>query len=89
MDHRLSLDSVLRNLVKYDIPKLYPGEEKNIILHFDNATAHVYPAVVALLQECKVKFITKEKWMSNSPDLPPLDYAVNGFFKDQCLLGFI
>ena len=47
MDHRLFIDLVLKNLVKYDIPKLYPGEEKNVILHFDSAIAHVHPAVVA------------------------------------------
>ena len=66
-----SIDLVLKNLVKYDIPKLYPGE-KNVILHFDSATAHVYPAVVAWLQERKVEFITKEDWMTNSPDRSPL-----------------
>ena len=54
MNHRLFIDLVLENLVKYDIPRLYPGEEKNVILHFDSATAHVYPAVVAWLQERKI-----------------------------------
>ena len=37
MNHRLFIDLRLKNLVKDDILKLYPGEEKNVILHFDRA----------------------------------------------------
>ena len=34
-----------------------------------------------MASRAKVKFINKEEWMGNSPDLAPMDFAVNGIFK--------
>ena len=68
-------------LWKKDIPRLYPGEEKNVILHFDSASSHTTPAVYAYLKKKKVKYISKEDWPSNSLDLSPMDFSGNGTFK--------
>lgn len=29
-----------------------------------------------------MKYIKKEEWLANSPDLSPMDYGPNGIFKD-------
>ena len=74
---------VLTPLVKYDIPRLYPGEEKKVVLHFDSATSHTAPVVYKWLKDHHVKFIKKGDWPPNSPDLSPMDYAVNGIIKQK------
>ena len=84
MNRRLFIYLVLRILVKYDILRLYPGEKKNFTLHFNSPTAYLHPAVAAWLQKRNINVFTKEERMANSPDLSPLDYVVNGIFKDQC-----
>lgn len=84
MNGRMFIDLVLKPMFKRDIPRLYPGEEKKIILHMDSAGAHVKDTVVEWLQDQKIRFITKEEWMANSPDLSPMDYGVNSIFKRRC-----
>jgi len=84
MDHKVFIDLVLEPLFKYDVPRLYPGEEEKVIHHMDSASAHVYEKTVKWLNERKIKFISKEEWMANSPDLSPMDYSVNSIFKGIC-----
>ncbi|OQV15679.1 hypothetical protein BV898_10155 [Hypsibius exemplaris] len=50
----------------------------------DNAGARVKDTVVNWLQDHKIKFITKEEWMSYSPDLFSMNYGVNSIFKRRC-----
>ncbi|OWA52644.1 hypothetical protein BV898_17091 [Hypsibius exemplaris] len=69
MNGRMFIDLVLKPMLKNDILRLYPGEEKKFILHMDSAGAHVKDTVVEWLQDQKIRFITKEEWMANSPDL--------------------
>ncbi|OQV17408.1 hypothetical protein BV898_08511 [Hypsibius exemplaris] len=57
-----------------DVPRLYPGEEHKVILHFDSASSHTTPAVYSHFKSKKVKYIGKEDWMANSPDLSPMDF---------------
>ena len=75
------INKILQPIVEKDIPRLYPGEEKNVILHFDLASSHTTLAVYAYLKKKKVKYISKEDWPSNSPDLSPMDFSGNGTFK--------
>ncbi|OWA50836.1 hypothetical protein BV898_15341 [Hypsibius exemplaris] len=51
----------------------------------DSAGAHVKDTVVEWLQDQKKRFITKEKWMRNSPDSSPMDGGVNSIFKRRCI----
>ncbi len=76
----------LKPLVEEDIPKLFPGEEHLVIVHQDSAPAHASKKTQEWLRNCPVQFIPKEDWMGNSPDLAPMDYGINGIFK-QALFG--
>ncbi|OWA50594.1 hypothetical protein BV898_15105 [Hypsibius exemplaris] len=84
INSQMFIDLILEPVFKKDVPRLYPGEEKKIILHMDSATAHVKDTVVKWLQDRKIKFITKKEWMANSHDLSPMDYGVNLIFKRRC-----
>ncbi len=84
MNHELFINDVLEPLFKNDVPRLYPGEEHKVILHMDSASSHTDWHVVEWLKNRKINFIPKEDWMSNSPDLSPMDYAINGIFKKKC-----
>ena len=48
----------------------------------DSAPAHTATKVTQWLKDRKVTYILKGEWMANSPDLAPLDYAINGIFKE-------
>ncbi|OWA54330.1 hypothetical protein BV898_18738 [Hypsibius exemplaris] len=84
MNSQMFIDLILEPMFKKDVPRLYPEEEKKVILHMDSAGAHVKDRVVKWLHDREIKFITKEEWMSNSPDLSPMDYGVNSIFKKRC-----
>ena len=65
-----------------DLPHLYPGEEKEVTLHMDPAPAHVHEKTYKWLNQRRIKYIPKEKWMANSLDMAPMDYCVNSNFKN-------
>lgn len=71
----------LKPLIEVDIPHLYPGEEHKVVFHQDSAPAHASKKTQKYLLESGIKFIPAEQWMGNSPDLAPMDYAINGKFK--------
>ena len=73
---------ILEPIVREDIPRLYPGEEHKVILHFDSAPGHVAKKTYEWLKSNQIKFIPKEDWPSNAPDLSPMDYGLNGIFKN-------
>jgi transposase len=75
------IEEFLKPIVENDIPRLYPGEEHKVVIHFDSAGSHTTPEVYQWLDERKVKYIKREEWLSNSPDLSPMDYGPNGIFK--------
>jgi hypothetical protein len=84
MDHELFIDLVWKPLVEKDIPRLYRGEERKAILYMDSAGAHIHENFIHWLIDSKIKFIPTEERMSNSPDLSPMDYAVNSIFRGIC-----
>jgi hypothetical protein len=53
------------------------------VLHHDSAPAHKASNTVAWLESHGYKFISEENWPANSPDLSPMDYAINGIFKQR------
>ena len=75
---------MLISIWKEDIPRLYPGEESKVILHMNGARAHFHPNVVQWLETNKIKYIPAGHWPANSPDLSPMDYGINGIFKNLC-----
>ncbi|OQV15059.1 hypothetical protein BV898_10818 [Hypsibius exemplaris] len=76
------IQHVLKPLFKNDIRKLFPGELINkVVFHHDSAPAHSSGITQEWLQNSGSKFILKEHWMGNSPDLTPIDFCVNGLFK--------
>ena len=78
------IDHVLKPLFKKDVPRLYPGEERKVILHMDAATAHFSKVVVEWLNKNHITYIPKQDWLANSPDVSPMDYGMNGMFKARC-----
>ena len=50
----------------------------------DGARAHFHPNVVQWLETNKIKYIPAGHWPANSPDLSPMDYGINGNFKNLC-----
>ena len=84
VNNEVFLKEVLIPIWRKDIPRLYPGEEHKVILHMDAAPAHFHPNVVSWLRKNKITYIPKEDWPANSPDLSPMDYGINGIFKNLC-----
>ena len=69
---------------KEDTHRLYPGEERKVILPMNGARALLHPNVVQWLETNKIKYIPVGHWPANSPDLSPMDYGFNGIFKNLC-----
>ena len=77
----LYLKKVLKPVIEKDIPRLYGEEKHKVVFHHDNAPAHQAKKTQEWLRQSGVKFVPKEHWLGNSPDLAPMDYAANGIFK--------
>lgn len=75
--------NILKPMIAYDIPRLYPGRENDVILHMDSAPAHKANNTVQYLTNVGQTYIPEGEWMANSPDLAPLDYCVNGILKSR------
>ncbi|OWA55019.1 hypothetical protein BV898_19404 [Hypsibius exemplaris] len=76
------IQHVLKPLFKNDIRKLFPGELINkVVFHYDRGPAHSSEITKEWFRNSGIKFILKEHWMGNSPDLAPMDFCENGLFK--------
>ena len=84
---KVFIDRVLKPLFKIDVPRLYPGEERKVVLHMDAASAHFSKPVLKWLKENKITYIPKQDRPSHSPDLSPMDFGMNGMLKARCALG--
>jgi hypothetical protein len=80
VDRWFFINSILKPIVEKDIPGLYPGEEYKAVLHFDSAGSHTTPEAYSWLDERYVKYTRREEWLSNSPDLSPMDFGPNRIF---------
>ena len=47
----------------------------------DSGPAHTTDFTSKWMKDRKVKWIPKEHWFANSPDVAPMEFAVNGTFK--------
>ena len=72
---------ILAKVVRHDFPRLYGDRAKDVLLHMDSASSHLALTTVQWLKNHKVKRIPKLHWMANSPNLAPMDYAINANFK--------
>lgn len=73
---------ILQPMIRHDIPLLFGDDVKKVVFHMDSAPAHVAKETAQWLSDQGVTFISKEEWMANSPDLAPMDYAINSIFKE-------
>ena len=78
---KVFIDRVLKPLFKIDVPRLYPGEERKVTLHMDATSGHFSKPVLKWLKENKITYIPKQDWPSDSPNLSPMDFGMNGMFK--------
>ena len=78
----LYIDTVLKPVLTRNIPRLYGKQKGKVVFHHDNAPAHQANKTQEYLRKSRVKFISKEHYSDNSPDLAPMDFAVNGIFKN-------
>jgi hypothetical protein len=53
------INSILKQIVEKDIPLLYPGEEHNVVLHFDSTGSQTTPKVYGRLEKQNVMYILK------------------------------
>lgn len=77
---------ILKPIVEIDIPRLYPKCQNRVVLRFDSAGSYTTREVYDWHDERGIKYIKKEEWLRNSPDLSPMDYGPNGIFK-QTMFG--
>jgi hypothetical protein len=66
-----------------DVPKLYGADANRVILHMDSARSHIARIVYQWLDDHEIKYFTKDQWLANSPELSPMDFFANGYFKEQ------
>jgi hypothetical protein len=64
-----------------DVSRLYGVNKDRVVLRFDSARSHTAKVTYDWLDAHVVKYITKDEWPANSPDLSPMDYSINGIFK--------
>ena len=49
----------------------------------DSAPVHIAAKTQEWLEMQEIKVIPKQEWMANSPDMAPMDYAINGNLKNN------
>ncbi|GAU90661.1 hypothetical protein RvY_03047 [Ramazzottius varieornatus] len=76
------VDNVLSPMVKNDIPRLYPKNPQDVMVHFDSAKSHVAILTQNWMEENHPNYFPHYHWMANRPDLAPLDYAIDGILKN-------
>ena len=72
---------ILKPVLEKYIPRLYGRDAKKVTFHMDSAPAHVAVKTREWLSDHKYRYIAKQDWMVNSPDLAPMDYALDSVFK--------
>ena len=77
----LFIELILKPMVLVDIPKLYGADAGRVILHMDSASSHTAKKTIKWLESHRVKFIRKEQWLANSPEISPIDFFANGHLK--------
>ena len=84
VNNEVFLREMLISIWKKDISRLCPDGERKVILPMNGARAFFHPNVAQWLETNKIKYIPAGDWPANSPDLSPMDYEINGIFKNLC-----
>lgn len=81
------IENVLKPYLEKEVPKLYPGEEANVILHHDKASSHTAKLTKEYLETLRSNggpnHIRNEDIPTKSPDISPLDFFGFGFLKQR------
>jgi hypothetical protein len=77
------IEWILKPMMLEDVPRLYGANKDKVILHFDSARSHTAKLTYDWLDAHGINYITKDEWLTNSPELSPMDYFANGYFKSQ------
>ena len=72
---------ILKPMVTYDIPRLFGTQKSKVIFHMDSAPSHRATKSQDFLREQNMKWIPPKEWMPYSPDMAPMDFAINGNLK--------
>ena len=68
-----------------DLPKLYGKEAHEVVLHMDSVTSHTAQLTIQWLEAHGFKYITKDQWMPNYPEISPMDFFANGYLKSKLI----
>lgn len=79
VNNEVFLKEMLIPIWKEDIPRLYPGEERSSLIWMEHVRIFIQ-----LLETNKIKYIPARHWPANSPNFSPMDYKINGIFKNLC-----
>ena len=75
------INSILKPMLTYDIPRLYGKKKRKVIFHMDSAPSHRAAITNEFFWKQKVMHIPAQDWMPYSPDMAPMDFAINGNLK--------
>ena len=81
VNNEVFLREILISIWKKDISRLYPDEERKVILHMNDARAFFHPIVVQWMETNEIKYVLVKYWPSNSSDLSPIEYRMHEIFK--------
>ena len=77
------LEHILKPMMLVDVAALYGADADKVILHMDSAPSHTKKIVYNWLNSRGFKFFTKDQWLANSPEVSPMDFFANGYFKSE------
>ena len=68
-----------------DLPKLYGKEAFKVVLHINSATSHTAQMTIQWLEAHGFKYITKDQWLPNSPEISSMDFFANRYLKSKLI----
>ena len=78
---KVFIKSILKPMITYDIPRLFGDKKHKVIFHMDSAPSHRAIKTQEVFDQYKITCIPAKEWMPYSPDMAPMDYAINGNLK--------
>ena len=71
------IKSILKPMITYDIPRSFGDKKHKVIFHMDSAPSHRTIRTQEVFGHYKITCISAKEWMPYSPDMAPMDYAIN------------
>ena len=71
------IESILKPMLTYDISRLYGDQKHKVIFHMDSAPSHRAAITQEYFIQQKLKYIPAKEWMPYSPDMVPMERAIN------------